>query len=121
MRMSDWSSDVCSADLVDEIDGDVDGVELAQAVAVVHVAADEPVHQIGAVRDRLARLGDKLARMGLAHLADAGLQRREIAVRQLLAATVAEEIGEDHGWTKPGRPIGFIPSSMEDPSRLPFV
>src|SRR3546814_4176360 len=102
MRISDWSSDVCSSDLAADIELVVDDPR-----AAVDVAADRRIHPDVAARTRHA-LGVEVARDGTRTLAvskltedaanDHGLALvdRALAADQLAVAVNAIEIGRAH-------------------------
>src|SRR3546814_5928390 len=82
MRISDWSSDVCSSDLLvaDEFGGDVIGDAGAEAFAVAFIFGQARAAEIFALGD-IFHLGRDDAAAGVVHLADvlAGLGAEDLA------------------------------------------
>src|SRR3546814_7278795 len=99
MRISDWSSDVCSSDLAADIELVVDDPR-----AAVDVAADRRIHPDVAARTRHA-LGVEVARDG---------------TRTLAVSKLTEDAANDHGLALVDRALA-ADRSEEHTSELPSL
>src|SRR3546814_6215424 len=76
MRISDWSSDVCSSDLRLVLDGRVDGVERQLLVRIERgqiVEIDAVPHRFGIVEIDLDQLGQRKITLAVARRANLAL------------------------------------------------
>src|SRR3546814_6985584 len=99
MRISDWSSDVCSSDLVEEIvDAELEArlvVDLIGELEIVVKDVRRAVADLAGRRIEVGRLADPLRRPGRA---DAVLLGREHAITApfRIAAVAAADRSEEH-------------------------
>src|SRR3546814_5490940 len=109
MRSSDWSSDVCSSDLADdlhgaavELDGEVDGAALAEQLADFSVA-----------------LAERHRRHGLRFLAFLGDRRAgHVGVLVAILVGAGRDGGRGHGGDEDRRKAACVVRSEEHTSEL---
>src|SRR3546814_1945593 len=114
MRISDWSSDVCSSDLFDDLDACIVAVydrlveQLgAELVTAVTAADDDPRSQVRASLDCIVRFVDDDRRRGqvlyVEALGNESLNRRRVQTGHALVSLVERAGTERHGKVRKGR------------------
>src|SRR3546814_6821697 len=111
MRISDWSSDVCSSDLFDDLDACIVAVydrlveQLgAELVSAVTAADDDPRSQVRASLDCIVRFVDDDRRRGqvlyVEALGNESLNRRRVETGHALVSLVERAGTEDRKSTR---------------------